>query len=226
MSESRRNRGFFKQLFGRRTPPRRRNVKLLILVEGQHDVAFLTGISSILHRDNQHLPDLGALEPAGEVIFLPIGGGDVIAWASRLAPVGLPELHIFDREAPPETEKRQQAARIVNERANCKAFVTMKRSLENYLHPQCLLEARGIEIDFGDDDNVPELVAEGSYQRSAGQPAWSDLTGRARKRCRERTKRWLNRTAVDRMTPARLTERDPACDVRSWLLAVAELSKR
>lgn len=97
------------------------------------------------------------------------------------------------------------------------AFVTRKRALENYLHPQCLFEARGIEVAFGDDDDVPDLVAQHCYRPCAEEPAWDKLSGRARKRFRERTKRWLSRDAVDRMTPGRLAARDPQDEVRAWL---------
>jgi hypothetical protein len=176
-----------------------------------------------LHRGDRSLPDLRTLEQSGELVFIPVGGGDVIAWASLLAPIGLPELHLIDREMPPESEKRQQAARIVDQRPKCRAFVTSKRALENYLHPRCLFEARGIEVDFGDDDDVPELVAKRCYRSPAGEPAWENLTGRAHKRCRERAKRWLNREAVERMTPDRLAERDPVGEVRGWLMVMAEL---
>jgi putative ATP-dependent endonuclease of OLD family len=223
MSESGRDRGLLSRLLGRTWCPLGR-AKLLVLVEGRHDVSFLTGIGLVLHRDDRSLPDLRELEQAGELIFIPVGGGDVIAWASRLAPIGLPEVHILDREIPPVTEARQQATRIVNQRANCRAFVTSKRALENYLHPQCLFDVRGIEVEFGDDDDVPEIVARQCYKRSVGEPAWEELTGRARKRCRERAKRWLNREAVDRMTPERLAERDQVGEVRGWLRAMADLT--
>jgi hypothetical protein len=195
----------------------------LVLVEGRHDVAFLTTVSSILHRDDRRLPDLRALGQTGEVIFVPIGGGDVIAWANLLAPIGLPEIHILDREMPPATEARQQAAQIVNQRANCRAFVTAKRALENYLHSRCLFEARGIEVEFGDDDDVPDVVARRCYEQFGTAPAWDTLSGRARKRCRERAKRWLNGVAVGRMTAERLAQRDPVGEVRGWLTGAAEL---
>ena len=198
--------------------------RLLILVEGRHDVSFLTGISSILHRDDRSLPDLRALEQTGEIVFVPVGGGDIIAWVSRLAPIGLPEVHVLDREVPPVTETRLRAASIVNQRSNCRAFVTQKRALENYLHPRCLFEARGIEVTFGDDDDVPELVARECYRPALGEPAWQTLSGRARKRCRERAKRWLNQEAVARMTPERLAVQDPQGEIHSWLRAMARLA--
>jgi putative ATP-dependent endonuclease of OLD family len=224
MSDHGRWSGFISRLLGRRTLCPSGPAKLLVLVEGRHDVSFLIGISSVLHRDDHRLPDLRALEQSGELIFIPVGGGDLIAWASRLAPIGLPEIHLLDREVPPVTETRLRATRIVNQRANCRAFVTGKRALENYLHPQCLFDVRGVEVEFGDDDDVPELVARQCYQHTATEPAWEKLTGRARKRCRERAKRWLNRDAVQRMTPDRLAERDPAGEILRWLRAIAELT--
>jgi putative ATP-dependent endonuclease of OLD family len=223
MSDHGRWSGFISRVLGCRTLCPSGRAKLLVLVEGRHDVSFLTGISSVLHRDDRRLPDLRALEQSGELIFIPVGGGDVIAWASRLAPIGLPEVHVLDREVPPVTETRQQAARIVNQRANCRAFVTSKRALENYLHPQCLFDVRGIEVEFGNDDDVPELVGKQCYRHSAGEPPWEKLPGRARKRCRERAKRWINQAAVERMTPERLAQRDPVGEVLGWLKAMAVL---
>ena len=225
MSDHGRLGGFITRLLGRRASCPPSKTKLLILVEGRHDVAFLTGISSMLHRGDPLVPDLRSLEETGEVVFVPVGGGDVIAWANRLAPVGLPEVHILDREMPPASESRRRAASIVNERSHCRAFVTTKRALENYLHPRCLWEARGIEVTFGDDDDVPELAARESYRRAAGEPAWEMLSGRTRKRCRERAKRWLNQDAVARMTSARLVERDPPGEIHNWFLAIARLMR-
>jgi hypothetical protein len=40
-------------------------VKLLVVVEGQHDVTFLRGISRILRADDPTLPDVRELEPTG-----------------------------------------------------------------------------------------------------------------------------------------------------------------
>ncbi len=73
--------------------------------------------------------------------------------------------------------------------------VAETRPLENYLHPRCLFEAHGINVAFGDDDDVPELVAREDYEQTT-EPAWELLLGRTRRRCRERAKRWLNRNAV------------------------------
>jgi len=197
--------------------------KLLVVVEGRHDVMFLRTLSHILHIFDPANPDLGALENTGELVFLPFGGGDVLAWADRLAAIGLPELHIYDRETFPETELRQRAAERVNQRQRCRAFVAQKRSLENYVHPGCIREICGLDLNYGDDDDVAELVARGCHERQGKAPEWESLPGRARKRFRERAKKWLNRLAVEQMTPKLLAQQDPRGEVCGWLMAVAEL---
>ncbi len=198
-------------------------VKLLVVVEGQHDLAFLRRISRMLHTNDPALPDLDALGRAGVIVMLPVGGGDVLAWATRMAALGLPEFHLLDREVPPATERRQQAVEIVNQRPNCRAYLTQKRALENYLHPRAVEEVSGLNMTFGDDEDIADLVARRCYERQGKKPIWDLLPGRARKRCRETAKRWLNQTAVDRMTPELLAERDPEGEMRGWLKMIAEL---
>ena len=93
-----------------------------------------------------------------------------------------------------------------------------------YLHGSAIFEANGVAIQFSDDDDVPTLSAQHMAKcRGAG---WHELSLRARKRLRYNTKHWLNTLAVDRMTPARLAERDPEGEIRSWLKAIAELGGR
>jgi len=131
---------------------------LLLVVEGPHDIEFLKRISVILSVHDPHLPDLVSMERRGRVIFIPFGGGDAGLWMDRLAPPGLPELHIYDRESSPETELRQRMAEMVNLRPGCQAVLTSKRSLENYLHPAAIREVCGVELEFTDDDPVAESL--------------------------------------------------------------------
>lgn len=184
-----------------------RRAKVLLVVEGAHDVEFLRRISRILHAYDRRLPDLASMESANELIFVPFGGGDVLGWSNRLAALGLPEAHIYDRETQPHTAVRDAAAAVVNRRSNCRAFVTNKRALENYLSPAMLLECRGIVYGF-----------------DMSRPPWSELPRRARRRFRERAKTWLNRDAVSRMTPGRLAERDLGGEVADWLTTISFLA--
>lgn len=204
-------------------PSRPASVKILVVVEGIWDIAFLKRISAILHQDDLRLPDLIALERRGELVFVPFGGGDFGAWPYRLAGLGLIEFHLYDRDVPPVSPLRHAAADLVNRRPHCRASVTKKRALENYLHTDALREARGVEIQFGDDDPVADVAAQAEYLRRGGAIPWRELTSRARKRQRNRAKQWLNAVAVDRMTVERLAARDSDGEVRGWLGTIAGL---
>lgn len=199
------------------------SITLLIVVEGPHDVEFLKRISTLLHRQHSGLPELGLAEAEGRVIFLPAGGGNLWSCTHRLASLGLHEAHLYDREIPPATEQRQQLVDAINARPNCRAALTRKRALENYLHPSAILQAGGVEIDFTDEDAVPQLVAQAAYRTLGTEVTWAELSHRARKRRCERAKCWLNTRAVECMTPQLLHERDPEGELARWLLAIAVL---
>jgi len=200
-----------------------RAARVIVIAEGEHDLEFLRRVSRILHDDDLRLPDLQAREHSGEVILMPSGGSSLCHWVTRLASLGLPEFFIFDRETPSLTQERQQVADRINRRRDCHAVLTGKRAIENYVDSESLREVRGINVDFGDDDDVPALVARHLLERS-GDPPWSDLSSRARRRLRNRAKIWLNRQAVSRMTAQRLTARDPDGDIRLWLTTIGWLA--
>lgn len=185
---------------------------------------FLKRISSTLHRHDPALPDLGHMESDGALVFVPFGGGEVRAWAFRLAGTGAPEVHIWDRECPPETEIRQQVARIVNMRPGCRAFLTKRPTLEHYLDAQAIFEATGMSIEFSDDDDVAEVLARSTYQEHGQQLAWEQIPARSRKRRRDKIKKLLNTRAVERMTVDRLAKVDPEGEIRGWLATIAQLA--
>ena len=213
-----------RKLLSRSQPqPSRRSPHILVVVEGRFDIEFLKRISTILSADTAGIPNLAEMERRHELMFFPFGG-DPWLWADRLDPLGLPEFHLYDREAPPETEIRQRAAKKVNLRPGCRAVLTTKRSLDNYLHPQAIAEACGIDIEFGDHEHVADLIAEQLYDRRDQIP-WCELPRRTQVRRRNRVKKWLHTKAVDRMTSERLTERDPHGEVISWLMAITRLRR-
>lgn len=197
--------------------------KVLVVVEGPNDVEFLRRISVILHREDARVPDLAEMERRRALVFVPAGGADSTS-AFRFAALRLPEFHLLDRDMPPATEARQWVAAMVNSRRGCRAVVMSKRSLENYLAPIAVLEASGISIAISDDDNVPELVARRAHESQEHHVPWEQLPIRARKRLRDKAKKWLNGRAVERMTPERLAESDPSGEVRTWLAIIANLS--
>ncbi|HEV2968731.1 MAG TPA: ATP-dependent endonuclease [Pirellulales bacterium] len=196
---------------------------ILIVVEGRNDIEFLRKASAVLRNADDALPDLGHLERRGRVVFVPFGG-DPRQWVFRFAELGRPEFHLFDREVAPATEIRREAARIINLRPDSHAAMTSKRSVENYLHRDAILEARGIQVHFSDDDDVADLVAQQCFLQFHPSEPWSEQSVRARRRLRNRVKSWLNTSAVDRMTAARFAERDPAGEIRDWLCVIAEMA--
>jgi hypothetical protein len=119
--------------------------------------------------------------------------------------------------------QRMAVVQAIRARPNCRAALTSKRAIENYLHPDAVREAGSIDIAFGDFDDVAETAAQATFnQKECG--CWESLSRRARRRLRDKAKRWLNRDAVDRMTPQRLAERDPDREVIGWLRTIAELA--
>jgi len=164
------------------------------------------------------------MEQQGELIFVPFGGGKVSDWEHRLAPLGKPEFHLYDHELPPETEYRIQAAEAINARPNCRAVITRKRSLENFLHPQAIFAAANVHIFIDDFAPVAELAARKVYQLGLNETPWELLPKRSRSRMAYRCKRWLNTAAVDQMTSELLTQRDPTGEMRSWMKTIGQLA--
>jgi hypothetical protein len=194
---------------------------VLAVVEGKHDIEFLKRISRLLHGQDEHLPDLGALETEARLVFIPTGG-ELQAWATRLAALPEPQFFLIDREAAPTSTEREALARTLNQQAGRVAHLTSKRASENYLHSAAVLEATGMVVEFDDVSNVPDLLAS-KVATLASATAWTELSRRGRTRLRNRLKRVLNTSAAERMTVARLTERDPGGEVAGWLQAIASL---
>jgi hypothetical protein len=69
--------------------------KVILVIEGENDIAFLRHFSTLLHQQHAELPNLAEMERRGEMIFLPVGGGSLSGWASRLAPLARPQLHLL-----------------------------------------------------------------------------------------------------------------------------------
>jgi hypothetical protein len=69
----------------RRPPAETCRAKLLVVVEGKHDVEFLRRVSRILHGDDARSPDLSELERQGVVVFVPSAAATF--WAG---PIGWP----------------------------------------------------------------------------------------------------------------------------------------
>ena len=207
-------------------------VKVFVGVEGSNDINFLKEVSAILHGEDDSLPNLGQMEQSDELVFFPLGGSNLKLWVNRLESLGRPEFHIYDGDVGGYEEQMRR----INSRERCRALKTCKREMENYLHPDAIKEVMGIEVEFGDDDDVPKIIAQKLYEKALdgrraregqnGQAVrkWEDLGQNARKQTIRDIKAKLNSTVVRRMTPALLAERDPEGEIKNWLKTIADLA--
>jgi hypothetical protein len=172
----------------------------------------------MLNQHDSTIPNLIRLEADDQLTFLTACAQHLPVAAGSLGR----QFHLYDREVSPVTDERRRLVELLNRRPNCCAVLTCKRAIENYLHPDAISEAGGVEVGFGDFDDVAEIVAKAKFQ-AADSSGWESLTRRARRRLRDKAKKWLNREGVDCMTPQRLAERDPDDEVIGWLRTIAEL---
>lgn len=203
------------------------NVKVFVCVEGPNDFNFMREISKVLHNEGIDAPDLEQLEINGELIFIPLGGSCLAHWAGRLQALDRPELHIYDRDNTNDLEPKyaDEMAKI-NATDNGIAYCTSKREMENYVHPNAILEAyknNGIEIKlpefFGDFDDVPSLVAQQVYERDADRD-WNKLSEEKRKKKTSSAKSIINSSAARCMNVVRLHEIGGYEDIMLWLSSI------
>jgi hypothetical protein len=176
----------------------------------------------MLAVQNQDIPNLDELAEQGAVIFVPFGGGNPLPWTDRFRPLRCCEVHLYDREIPPESTFRYLAAGRVNQRSDCRAFLTTPRSLENYLHPLAIAQAGGVDVCFGPDDCVATELASRTVLMTTGR-TWGHFSHRERQKHVQRAKRWLNTVAVKSMTPELLAESDPNGDILQWLRVIESI---
>ena len=175
--------------------------------------------------------DLEQLETDGQIVFVPLGGSNLGLWTSRLEGLRRPEFYLFDRDnEPPRPAKYQKEADEFNSRKGCKAVITEKGEMENYLHPDAIRAAafstgRGeVCLTFGDFDDVPELVARYIHEHNDTAKAWLDVDSDTRSENKvSKAKKWLNADAASLMTPELLSAIDPAGEVRGWLAEIKAL---
>ena len=199
-----------------------RELPLLVVVEGENDICFLKGMSRMLHRADPELPDLTQLANDRQITFLPTGGSNLNEWVSRLTCLQKREFYLFDREQEPETSARWQVIEFINTRPGCFATLTTKRTVENYLHPLAIQGAGGIDLEFNDDTDVAGSLALKLMARS-GETSWRQLPYKRQRRLHERAKKILNVSAVQRMTPRFLAQKDPDGEVAGWLRMIRQM---
>jgi predicted ATPase len=208
------------------------SIKIFVGVEGKHDIAFLKNISRVLCEAGVDIPDLEKMEMDGELIFFPLGGSSLALWTSRLEPLSRPEFHLFDRDnQPPARAKYQAEADLINKRDRCKAVITGKKEMENYLHFEAINEGYemrsaiklGLSTNFADFDDVPAKIAECVHIASGSPKAWDQLESDIREKKISKAKRTLNYIAAKLMTKDRIEQIDPNANIIGWFQQMTQL---
>jgi putative ATP-dependent endonuclease of the OLD family len=208
------------------------SIRLFVGVEGKHDITFLKNISKVLRQMGVDVLDLENMELNGELIFFPLGGSSLALWTSRLEPLCRPEFHLFDRENQlPIGAKYQAEADAINLRDRCKASITGKKEMENYIHFEAINEAYarqsglslGLTTNFNDFEDVPAKIAELIHSKSETKKPWTELETDARDKKISKVKKTLNHFAVQLMTKERLNQVDPDAHVLGWFQQMKQL---
>ena len=199
------------------------DIRLFIGVEGLNDINFLRSISTMLRNLGEDFLDLSMLENQGKIVFIPVGGSNLALWTHRLAGLHRPEFHLYDRdEEPPTRSLHQDAVDEINGRGAV-AVLTQKRETENYLHPRAIQTALGVEINFGDFDDIPDLVAQQIHIAGGGIDPWNAIDPEKKSKKVSNAKKRLNTLAVAAMTPELLAISDRMDEIRGWLKEIHHL---
>ena len=199
------------------------DVKVFVGVEGKHDIHFLKRISAILAAVEMDIPDLGAEERAGRLVFVSLGGSNMDLWITTLEGLARPEFYLTDRDLAPPAQPKYQQHMMQWIARGCSAWATSKREIENYLHPDVLIaEAPGYAGTGADFENVPLLFAEAVHSADPSAPPWATVTEDKRRDKASAAKKKLNNACVGNMTPALLNQSDPNDDIRTWLRAIGQ----
>ncbi|ASM22329.1 MULTISPECIES: ATP-binding protein [Serratia] len=175
---------------------------VLVCVEGPNDINFLKNIGKIyLANGIENVPDM-INDP--RIVFIPMGGHTLKDWVNNNYLKGLnkPEVHIYDRDTstPPQYENECNA---VNARKDGSiAFMTTKREMENYLHPDAIQAVFGIKVAVNDMTDVPKTVSKLTRYNES------------------KAKKKLNRYATEKMSYQMLIVSDATNETLTWFNAI------
>jgi predicted ATP-dependent endonuclease of OLD family len=200
-------------------------IKVLLYVEGNHDVEALKRYSHIINGFN---PDILDLTNSIEIGYVITGGSALKHYIKHkhLEGLGKPVVHIYDNDV---AEYRTAVNRINAENnPNKKAFNTTKNELESYLHHEAILESyaetgiNNLILDpINDSLDVPFYVAEQLFIRDGAD--WATLDNDDKKERASDKKKLLNTKAVEKMTVDRIRERGGYDELCLWFNAIKDL---
>jgi len=199
-------------------------VKVLVFVEGMHDVSSIKAFSHIISKKNDRVINLNEDE---RVAIIPSGGSTLKGWVEHqyLKSFNLPEVHIYDSDNQTPPKYQEYCDKINNRGDGSIAFSTKKREMENYISSEAIKEVLDVEILNDDDIDVPKLVAKLTHQNNSSKP-WEDVNDNKKKNKESNVKKKLNNEVVLAMTYEQLCTVDTEKEVEEWLLAISDLCNK
>ncbi|HHP2176002.1 TPA: ATP-binding protein, partial [Klebsiella pneumoniae] len=175
---------------------------VLVCVEGPNDINFLRNIGKIYL--DQGVPNVPDMINDPRIVFIPMGGHTLKDWVNNndLKILNKPEVHIYDRDVaiPPQYEKECKSVNARNDGSI--AFMTEKREMENYLHPDAIQAVFGVNITIDDTTDVStEVSALTRYNES-------------------KAKKKINKFATGKMSYQMLTASDAKGETLPWFNAI------
>ncbi|HCA9029096.1 TPA: ATP-binding protein [Klebsiella pneumoniae] len=132
---------------------------VLVCVEGPNDINFLRNMGKIYL--DQGVPNVPDMINDPRIVFIPMGGHTLKDWVNNndLKILNKPEVPIYDRDVaiPPQYEKECKSVNARNDGSI--AFMTEKREMENYLHPDAIQAVFGVNITIDDTTDVSTEVS-------------------------------------------------------------------
>jgi predicted ATP-dependent endonuclease of OLD family len=193
-------------------------IKVIICLEGKHDIAFLQAISKIIHNeDNSYIN----LKDDPHVILIQLGGSSLQSWVDNhyLSKLGIPEVHIYDRDNPTKP-KYQLSCDQVNKRIDGSwATLTSKREMENYIHSDAIKKVYGFgcEVEIDDWTDVPSLIARLAHEHSDSDIPWEEVTPEKMGKKEGKAKSRLNGEVLKHLTYEMIVEVDSKKEIFNWL---------
>ncbi|MDK2063928.1 ATP-binding protein [Aliarcobacter butzleri] len=187
------------------------NNKVVICVEGEYDIKFLTNVNQCID-EYKNIIDLDK----EKISLIPLQGGNLKNWVNRnyLKDSNIIEVHIYDRDSNSgkNTEQyRKQYDEINGRDDKSYAFMTEKKELENYIHKSIIQNEFNItldDIENYDIEDIPTFIKNKSTNKDENA-----------------IKGILNGKLSKQITKEHLEELQAFDEIKSWFEKIKELSQ-
>ncbi len=187
------------------------NNKVVICVEGEYDIKFLTNVNQCID-EYRNIIDLDK----EKISLIPLQGGNLKNWVNRnyLKDSNIIEVHIYDRDSNSgkNTEQYRKQCDEINERDDKSyAFMTKKRELENYIHKSIIQNEFNItldDIENYDIEDIPTFIKNKSTNKDENA-----------------IKGILNGKLSKQITKKHLEELQAFDEIKSWFEKIKELAQ-